>query len=131
MLLDIVNQIINAVGLSPQSTAGTPEGTARDFSNGKISTGALVNVGANSGTVTVAIQESADGSTNWATISGMSVAVPTGSANTITALRGQRTHRYVRAIVSANTGTALVSVTLHAEKQLSGTGGGYSRSPST
>ncbi len=96
---------------------------------------AIVDVGAygaNTTNLQVQIEESADGSTNWTAISGM-VATATTS-NTHTVLQGLRTHRYVRAnaiSVQGTTPSVAVNVELISQKKISGSGGGYSRAPST
>lgn len=135
MLIDLVNEVKSVNGVSPQVLAASVQGGSNDFSNCEISTNALVSVGAfgaNTTAATVQIEESADGSTNWAAISGMSCSVTT--SNTITPLRGLRTHRYVRAnaiTVAGTTPSIAASVQILSQLKISGTGGGYTRSPST
>ncbi len=132
MLVDLVNEVISVNGLLPQSLSGSTQGASADFSNGEISTHAILDVGAYSGTtMTVQIEESVDGSTNWTAIPGMVFAAVTATG-THQVVRGLRTHRYVRAnALTVNATAILASVEIIAQKKYSGTGGGYSRLPST
>lgn len=135
MLIDLVNQVQTSNGLSPQVLAASAQGSSQDFSNCKISTGAVIQVGTygvNTTNLQVQIEESADGSTGWSAISGMVQSAITQAG--VYVLRGQRQYRYVRAnavSVQGTTPSVAVSVAIIAEKEYAGSGGGYSRSPSS
>jgi hypothetical protein len=137
MIVDLVNEALSVQGLIPQTLAASAQGSSQDFTNGEISTNAIVTVGAftaNTTNLQVQIEESATGTNSWTAISGM-VATITAS-NTQTVLRGLRTHRYVRAnaiSVQGTTPSTAVAVVILAQKKIFGgsDNGGYSRSPST
>ena len=135
LVIDLVNEALSVNALYPQSLAISAQGASQDFTNGEISTNMIVDVGAvgaASTGITVQCEESADGSTGWTVIPGMVVSATT--SNTHQVVRGQRTHRYVRAnaiTVAGTTPSFAVSAVIIAQKKISGTGGGYSRAPST
>lgn len=135
MIYDFKNEANSVQGLVPQVLADTAQGSSKDFSNCEISTGAIVSIGAygaNNTSTTIRIEESADGSTGWAAISGMSCS-PTTS-NTIFVLRGLRQYRYVRAnavTVAGTTPSVACSVEIVAQKRYTNPSSGVDRSPST
>jgi len=139
MLIDLVNEAQCSSALAPVVLAASTQGASIDLSNCEISTNAIVSVGAvgaNSTAGTFQIEESADGSTNWTAIAGMSCSVTT--SNTVNVLRGLRTYKYVRANAITVTGTTpsfAGSVVIVSQKKYvkgaSVTEGGYSRSPSS
>ncbi len=139
MLVDLVNEVQTSIGLVPQVLAATAQGTAVDFSNGEISTQAVISVGAygaNTTALTVQIEESAATNSGFTLIPGMSASFTT--SNQVAVVRGLRTYRYARAnavTVAGTTPSVAVSVSILAQKKYSaGSGisqGGYSRSPST
>jgi Flp pilus assembly protein TadG len=135
MLVDLVNQVLSVNGLAPQVLAASAQGASKDFSNAKIATGAIVEVGtygANTTNLQVQIEESSTGTGSWTAIPGMTVSGITAAGHYV--VNGQRSHRYVRAnaiSVQGTTPSVAVSVSVIAEKMYAGSGGGYSRSPST
>jgi hypothetical protein len=135
MLIDLVNRTLSVNALAPQNLNASTQGASNDFSNAKVSLGAVIEVGAYSAGNTnlqVQIEESSTGTNGWTAISGMVVSGITNASHNV--VRGQRTHRYVRANAISVTGTTpsvYCSVTIISEKEYAGTGGGYSRSPST
>lgn len=134
-LVDLVNETLNSAALTPQAITGTTQGSALDYSNAELSTNALLTGGAVSGSgasLNIQIEESAD-QTTWALIPGMAFTAVTTSTNH-QVVRGLRTHRYVRAnaiTVAGTTPSLTVAVEIIAQKKYTGTGGGYSRSPSS
>lgn len=139
MLVDLVNEVQTSIGLSPAVITDTSQGTAVDFSNGEISTQAIIKCGVRSAgttTLTIQIEESTATNTGFTLIPGMSATLTT--SNTLVVVRGLRTNRYVRANAVTVTGTtpsAAVDVVILAQKKYSAGSGvsnaGYSRSPST
>ena len=136
IVIDLVNDVTSNNNIRPQTIAATTQGSSADFTNCEISTNAILDVGAvgaNSTSLTVQIEESADGSTNWAAIPGMIInAVTTSNQHQV--VRGLRTHRYVRAnavTVAGTTPSFALSVEIIAQQKFTGTGGGYSRLPSS
>jgi hypothetical protein len=135
MIIDLVNEALSVNALYPQTLTASTQGGSNDFTNGEISCNMIVDVGAfgaNTTALTVQAEESSTGTGSWTAISGMSTSVTT--SNTHVVLQGLRTHRYVRANAITLTGTTpsvAVSVEIISQKKISGTGGGYSRSPST
>jgi hypothetical protein len=135
LVIDLGNEAVSVNALVPQTLAATAQGSSKDFTNGEISLNAIVSVGAygaNTTNLQVQIEESADGSTNWTAIPGMVVTATTSNAYQV--VRGQRTHRYVRAnavSVQGTTPSVAVGVVIISQAKISGTGGGYSRLPSS
>lgn len=141
MLVDLVNDVKSVNVVRPQSVTatGTVVPTSTDFENCEVSTGAIVDVGAVSGTtpsVSVQIEESDDQST-WTAIAGLVFSGITTS-NQHLVQRGLRQKQYVRANVTTISGTATPTFTMSVEvisqnkyAASSGNQGGYSRSPST
>ena len=121
--------------LAPQNLTQSTQGTYQDFSNCKISTGAIIDVGAYSAGNTnlqVQIEESSLTNSGFVAIPNMTVSGITQAGHTV--VRGQRTHRYVRAnaiSVQGTTPSVYVNVEIIAEYEYAGTGGGYSRAPSS
>jgi hypothetical protein len=139
MLVDLVNQTVRSNNLGPKTLTGTSQGNAADFANAHIDTAALIDVGTLGAAMTsvdVQIEESATTTGPWTVIpaiggGNMAVHATTAGSN---AVKGQRSHRYVRANAVTVTGQTLsvpVNVEIIAEAKFAGTGGGYSRSPST
>lgn len=135
MLIDLVNQVKSVNALAPQNLTQSVQGTYQDFSNCKISTGAIIDIGAfgaNATNVQVQIEESSLTNSGWTAIPGMVQSGITATGHFV--LRGQRTQRYVRAnaiSVQGTTPSVYCNVEVIAEYEYAGSGGGYSRSPST
>jgi hypothetical protein len=97
-LHDLARQAILNVGLTPRTVTASVNGSSGDLLAGDGCCFAVQQVGAVSGTApTLAgkIQESADGSTNWADVSGATFSAVTASDN-LQAISFDRTCRYVR-----------------------------------
>jgi len=70
-------------------------------------------VGAVTGSITGKIQDSPDGSTGWADLTGAAFTAVSSSNNTQTlAINGNETRGYIRYVGTIATGPALVAVTL-------------------
>lgn len=107
MIIDLVNDALSAASLRPQAITTETTGVAIDFGNGTGATNAILDVGAVSGTtpsMTVQIEESDDGSTNWTAIDGMVFTAVT-TANQHQVVRGLRSKQFVRANASDVSGT--------------------------
>ena len=135
MLIDLINQVKSVNALAPTNLIASVQGTYQDFSNCKISTGAIVDVGnygSNTTNLQVQIEESSLTNSGFVAIPNMTVSGIAGSGHTV--VRGQRTHRYLRAnaiSVQGATPSVYCSVEVIAELEYAGSGGGYSRSPSS
>lgn len=138
MLVDLVNQVQSENALAPQTLTQSVQGSAKDFKNTKVSTGAIIEVGtygANTTNLQVQIEESSLTNSEFTAIPGMTVSGITAAGHYV--VQGQRSKRYVRAnavSVQGTTPSVLCSVTVIGEKQYcpgGSTDGGYSRSPST
>ena len=97
-LHDFAHQAILGGGLTPRTATTTVNGSAVDLISGDGRCFAVQQVGAVSGTSpTLAgkIQESADGSTNWADVAGATFTTVSTTDN-VQAITFDRTLRYVR-----------------------------------
>lgn len=150
MLVDLINDVLSAVLIAPQAVTVTGTVTASitatstflDMSDCEVSTGAIVAMGAVSGTspsYSLQIEESNGVSDGWTftAIPGLQF-VSLSTTNGQVTQRGLRTKQFVRANVTNQTGSATPSVTLSltviAQRRFtaaSGAQAGYSRSPST
>lgn len=134
MLIDLVNEALVVNALAPVVLAASAQGSSKDFKEAKISTNAIISVGVygvNTTNAQVQIEESADGSTNWAAIPGMVQSAITQAGQYL--LRGQRTYRYIRAnaiSVQGTTPSVALNVSVLGEKEYVGSpAGGYSIAP--
>ena len=101
-LHDIANNALLGAGLAPQTVTSTTNGSAIDMINADGPCFAIQQVGNVTGTSpTLAgkIQESADGSTGWADISGATFTSVTASTNT-QVITFERTKRYLRYVAT-------------------------------
>lgn len=150
MLVDLINETFNPTLIAPQavtvtgtvSASITATTTFVDMSDCHVSTGAIVAMGAVSGTspsYSLQIEESNGVPDGWVftAIPGLQF-VSLSTTNGTIVQRGLRTKQYIRANVTNQTGSATPSVTLSlqivAAKKFvaaSGAQAGYSRSPST
>lgn len=112
-------------------------GSAQDLNNAELSTNAILDVGAASGSATVTVQESDDQST-WSDVSGGSFAITSGtSANAVQVKRLLRTKRYARGVYSGTTAGVNFGLLVVGQKKYTydGDGGdvntGVDRSPSS
>lgn len=154
MLIDLVNECKSVNGLTPQDLTQSTQGAFQDFSNCKIATAAIIDVGAfgaNTTNLQIQIEEnSLSSGGTWTVINGVGVSSINGTAQTTAitqmiasaittsaqhiVLKGQRQHRYVRANAVSVQGTTpgvFANVEIISELQFAGTGGGYSRLPSS
>lgn len=122
----------------PKVLAASSQGASFDAQNLDVVTNAIVSygtIGAGNTQAFVAIEESADGSTNWTTISGMTCDGGTsGGSNSTQVLHGYRAKEFVRAnvlTVAGTTPSAAVSVVLVSQGKYVPQDGGYSNYPST
>lgn len=134
MLIDLVNTVVAGASIRPSAVTSDTNGSGLDFANGEISTNAILEVGAVSGTtptLDVKLQESTDNS-SWSDISGATFTQVT-AANQRQAIRCLRSKRYVRAVadVGGTTPSFTMCVEIVAQKKYSGSGSGVDRSPST
>lgn len=149
MLLDLINQVLTAQGIPPQTLAATTQGASVALDNCEFSTGMIVDAGAitvaNVTSLVVQLEEwsgltngSGNGGTTWAAIPGMVVTVTatTTAANLHQVVRGLRTQQFVRAnaatlAATTTTGAFPVGVEIIAQKKYVNQGGGYDNYPST
>jgi hypothetical protein len=120
-LHDFAHQAILGGGLTPRTSTSTVTGSAVDLITGDGRCFAVQQVGAVSGTTpTLAgkIQESADGSTGWADISGATFTTVTATDN-VQAITFDRTQRYVRYIgtIAGTTPSFAVAVIVSEQKK--------------
>ncbi len=97
-LHDFAHQAILGGGLTPRTVTTTVTGSAVDLVTGDGRCFAVQQVGAVSGTspsLAGKLQESADGSSGWADITGATFAAVTATDN-VQAITFDRTQRYVR-----------------------------------
>jgi hypothetical protein len=144
LLIDLSNGIYTANALLPQTLTASAQGSSLDMSDCEYLTNAIVQLGAfgaGQTSITVQIEQSADGSTNWTTIGGVadqsSMVCTATTSNQQILLKGIRTQRYARANAITVTGTtpsAAASVEIVAQQKYFPTTGdgskGYSVSPS-
>jgi hypothetical protein len=141
-LIDLVNQVQHAIGVAPQSVTATGTFTAVSMSQAKCPIGMDILIGSVSISVTqmnIQLQEASTQSAVYTAISGMSVSITSGLANTtgVISLKGMRQQPWVQVNITTLSGVAASGAFLAVEilEQLQFTGGaadigGYSRSPS-
>ena len=122
-LHDVANQTLLSAAVSPQTLTASANGSAIDMISADGACFCIQQVGAVSGTSpTLAgkIQESADGSTGWADISGAAFTTVTASTNTqvISFERTKRYLRHVATIAGTNPSYAVAVVIGEQKKQV-------------
>ncbi len=136
---------MSAQAITPQILAASTQGASIALDDCEFSTGAIIEANvpttANVTSLVVQIEESTDGSSGWAAISGMvaTVTATTAAANLHQVVRGQRTYKYVRAnaitlAATTTTGAFPCSVTVLAQRKYiapAGQFGGVDRYPSS
>jgi hypothetical protein len=110
-LHDVASAAVLAASVPPQVATASVNGSAVDLLNGDGNAFATLFTGTVAGGTTVGgkVQESADGSTNWADISGATFANVTTS-NAAQAITVARTKRYVRSVVTVTGGSPSAGV---------------------
>ncbi len=136
---------MTAQALAPQVLAASTQGASIALDDCEFSTGAIIDLGtvtaANVTSLVVQIEESTDGSSGWAAISGMvaTVTATTAATNLHQVVRGQRQYKYVRAnaitlAATTTTGAFPCSVVVIAQRKYmapAGYQGGVDRYPSS
>jgi hypothetical protein len=120
-LHDFAHQAILGAGLTPRANTTTVTGSAVDLITGDGRCFAIQQVGTVSGTTpTLAgkIQESADGSTGWADISGATFSA-VSAADNIQAIGFDRSQRFVRYIgtIGGTTPSFTIGVLISEQKK--------------
>lgn len=139
-LIDLVNDVLTVNALGPVIVTGTTQlpFTGMDFSSAAdCPIAAIINVGAVSvglTTMNVQLEECATTNGTYTAITGTIVTITTTGTTVPQVVKGMRQLRYVRANVVTATGAtinAYMCVDVLQQLKFTGTGGGYSRSPST
>lgn len=140
-VINLSNQALTANNIVPNIYTGTTQGTFVDMSSAKILTQALILMGtftANTTSVSVQLEECSTTNGTFTKIpdldaSAKAICTITAS-NTFAYIQGLRTSQYCRLnalTVTGTTASVYMAGALIEQLEFTGTGGGYTRSPSS